>query len=224
MKISDNLNLSIETTFAGGSISLLEKDREVDFWIGKSRLSKSEDILVALDSVLKKNKVKKNQIERVFVTTGPGSFTGIRIGMSFALGFCKSLKCSASGVSVMEALKFMDFDNGIYKEKIYAYIYNTGKVYTQSASDNDRKLNFQNKIEKFELEEFLNKSYLPDRDIRVFINPELSGSIENLVGKFEKDSGKKLCIQFRKHLNLAKYTGIAGYNLSAYNKFSPLYL
>lgn len=98
--------LSIETSVQGGSISLLEKDRQVDFWQGGGNISKSEDVLDEISKLLKKNAIDKNQIKQIVISTGPGSFTGTRIGLAIALGLQKSLNCDICGVSVLEAMAF----------------------------------------------------------------------------------------------------------------------
>ncbi len=99
-----NIVLSIETSVQGGSISLSENNKEVDFWQGSGSISKSEEIIVGLSRLLEKNTIEKNQIRQIVISRGPGSFTGTRIGLSIALGLKKSLNCDIYGVSVMEAM------------------------------------------------------------------------------------------------------------------------
>ncbi|CAN5318097.1 hypothetical protein BH10PAT1_BH10PAT1_3990 [soil metagenome] len=49
----------------------------------------SQKLLPFIEEVLKKNKLKTNDITEIKVNTGPGSFTGLRIGITIAntLGF-----------------------------------------------------------------------------------------------------------------------------------------
>lgn len=44
------------------------------------------------------------QIDRIGVTVGPGSFTGLRVGLAFAKGLALALGCPCVGVGVLEAL------------------------------------------------------------------------------------------------------------------------
>lgn len=45
-----------------------------------------------------------SEIDRIAVTAGPGSFTGVRIGLAFARGLALALKRPCLGVSTLEAL------------------------------------------------------------------------------------------------------------------------
>ncbi|MEG1452950.1 tRNA (adenosine(37)-N6)-threonylcarbamoyltransferase complex dimerization subunit type 1 TsaB [Brevundimonas sp.] len=43
-------------------------------------------------------------VERIGVTVGPGSFTGLRVGLSFALGLGAALDCAVVGISTLDGL------------------------------------------------------------------------------------------------------------------------
>ena len=43
-------------------------------------------------------------IDRIAVTVGPGSFTGLRVGLAFAKGLSAALDCPCAGVNTLEAL------------------------------------------------------------------------------------------------------------------------
>lgn len=53
------------------------------------------------------------EIDRVAVTTGPGSFTGVRVGLSFARALALALGKSCVGVSTLEALALEEGDEGL---------------------------------------------------------------------------------------------------------------
>ena len=96
--------LSIETAVQGGSISLLQGATELDHWIGLKEVSKSEDVLQEVKNILERNDVKKDELKRIVVSTGPGSHTGVRIGMAVGIGVRKALNCELLGVFVLEAM------------------------------------------------------------------------------------------------------------------------
>lgn len=96
--------LAIETGIGGGSISLLAEGSEIAFWKGVDKISKSEDLLSNISNLLSKSNVKKSEIKKIAVSRGPGSFTGVRVGIATAKGLQKALKCECSGISVLEAM------------------------------------------------------------------------------------------------------------------------
>lgn len=100
------ITLSLETAIGGGSISILEEGTEVDSWVGESRAFGSENVLAQIESLLRKNRISKNQIGLIAFSKGPGSFTGLRIGLALTKGFQKSLRCDVKCVSVLEAMTF----------------------------------------------------------------------------------------------------------------------
>lgn len=67
--------------------------------------NKISDILLSkIDNVLKKLTLKMNEIDEIYAVTGPGSFTGIRIGLTFAKVAAYSLNIKVYSVSELELL------------------------------------------------------------------------------------------------------------------------
>lgn len=101
-----DLTLAIESAIAGGSLSLLDgSGREIANWIGgDADVARAEDLLVNIDSMLSSASVAKQDIALVAVSAGPGSFTGIRIGIATALGLKNGLGIAMSSVSALEAI------------------------------------------------------------------------------------------------------------------------
>lgn len=68
----------------------------------KAKNLKSQETLPLIEKVLKENKIKLDQINEIKVNTGPGSFTGLRVGVSIANALGFSLKIPVNGAKVGE--------------------------------------------------------------------------------------------------------------------------
>jgi tRNA threonylcarbamoyladenosine biosynthesis protein TsaB len=57
-----------------------------------------------VDEALAEARIGYNEIDRIAVTTGPGSFTGVRVGIAFARGLALALDVPAVGIGTLHAL------------------------------------------------------------------------------------------------------------------------
>ena len=64
----------------------------------------AEVLAPQVQRLLSQTQTKPAQITKIAVTTGPGSFTGLRVGLSFAKGFALPRQTPVIGISVLEAL------------------------------------------------------------------------------------------------------------------------
>ncbi|HHG91063.1 MAG TPA: tRNA (adenosine(37)-N6)-threonylcarbamoyltransferase complex dimerization subunit type 1 TsaB [Devosia sp.] len=67
----------------------------------------AEILFVRLASFLKRNNLTYDDVSRIAVTTGPGSFTGLRIGISAARGLALALDIESAGIPNLFALSLM---------------------------------------------------------------------------------------------------------------------
>lgn len=102
--MSDQLLLSIEAGVAGGSIALSRDGEVIDSWRGRGDISRAEDLLSNISTVLQANDSTLADVKTLAVSLGPGSYTGIRIGISTALGLRSALGAEVVGISVLEAM------------------------------------------------------------------------------------------------------------------------
>ena len=109
------LILSIETTTTNCSVSLskhgetllLKEDYGENF-------SHAERLHVYINELIEEANVKREDIDAVAVSKGPGSYTGLRIGVSAAKGLCYALDIPLLSVSTLEALACqVKIDKGI---------------------------------------------------------------------------------------------------------------
>jgi tRNA threonylcarbamoyl adenosine modification protein YeaZ len=61
-------------------------------------------LMPIIETALHKAGLRYKELERVAVTTGPGSFTGVRVGVAAARGLALALGVEAVGISSLEAL------------------------------------------------------------------------------------------------------------------------
>ena len=104
MKKRNTVILAIESAICGGSLSLIVDGAEVANWIGSSNVSKAEDLLVNIDTMLTRANISRHEIDVVAVSAGPGSFTGIRIGLATGLGFKAGLGTEMASDSALRAM------------------------------------------------------------------------------------------------------------------------
>ena len=107
--------LAIESAVGDGSISLWRGDSESS--TERSGASRAEKIIIEIESLLREAAFAKNDLDLIAVSIGPGSYSGIRIGVSTALGLGHSLDLPVVGVSVLEALA-----SGVDDEKVIAVV------------------------------------------------------------------------------------------------------
>jgi tRNA threonylcarbamoyl adenosine modification protein YeaZ len=96
--------LALETAIGGGSICVYRDNRELASIAGDDSVSRSEELLPNIKTLLAQVDIKSSDIDLVAVSRGPGSFTGIRIGLATALGLARSLDIRCIGVPVMDAV------------------------------------------------------------------------------------------------------------------------
>lgn len=98
-RTSNNI-LGIDTSQPETVIGLNGK---VVSWL--STRNQSKELLPKIDKLLKSQKVLAKKLKGVVVNLGPGSFTGLRVGITVANGFGYGLKIPVLGVSEFDVIK-----------------------------------------------------------------------------------------------------------------------
>lgn len=96
--------LAIDTSSLVLSCALAEKDRLVAEWTVQKRLTHSEQLLPHIDEIMKEAGVDKKDVTGIAVSIGPGSFTGLRIGLATAKMAAYIWNVPIVGVDTLEAL------------------------------------------------------------------------------------------------------------------------
>ena len=102
------LVLAIDTATKIGSVALYDDKTgvigEINLYV---KVNHSNVIMDAVDSLFKLSGLTIKDVDRIAVTIGPGSFTGIRIGTAIAKGLAYSLKKTIVGVNELDVLAHM---------------------------------------------------------------------------------------------------------------------
>src|SRR5690554_100574 len=100
--------LHIETSTKVCSVALSENGKLIDLLEESSdAYIHSERLTVFIDQICKKNNWKLNELNAIVVTSGPGSYTGLRIGISTAKGLCYALSIPLIAVNTLESIAYL---------------------------------------------------------------------------------------------------------------------
>lgn len=100
-----SLILSIETSTKNCSVSLSKNGQLIDVIEEVSHdYSHSEQLVPFIDQILTKSIYSVKDLDAVAVGKGPGSYTGLRIGVSSAKGLCYALNIPLISISTLEAM------------------------------------------------------------------------------------------------------------------------
>ena len=119
--------------------------------------SLSSDIMPIIDEAFRESKITPKDINTIYVTTGPGSFTGIRIGLTVAKVMAWSLKIKVVPISSLEVMSSTNTS-----KKYIAPLIDARRDYVFAALY-DNNLNSVIKDSYILLDEF--KSKVEDKDI-----------------------------------------------------------
>ncbi len=98
------LILAFETSAKAGSVALLQDGKLLGESYQNTGLTHSQTLLSMAENLLICCCYTPQQVEAVAVAAGPGSFTGVRIGVAAAKGFAWGLELPCCGVSTLEAM------------------------------------------------------------------------------------------------------------------------
>jgi tRNA threonylcarbamoyladenosine biosynthesis protein TsaB len=93
------LTLAFDTATAVATSALVDGDEVLG-----ERVSRAQTLLEDVDALLRQAGAHPSELERLAVGLGPGSFTGVRMGLAVARGLALSLDIRGSGASTLDAL------------------------------------------------------------------------------------------------------------------------
>jgi tRNA threonylcarbamoyladenosine biosynthesis protein TsaB len=126
--------LNIETATTNCSVSLSKEGKTIVLKEDNDKsYSHAERLHVYIDEVLKEANINSNKLDAISVSKGPGSYTGLRIGVSAAKGLCFALDKPLISIPTLDALAHqVKMDNGIIvsmldarRMEVYSAIYDS---------------------------------------------------------------------------------------------------
>lgn len=91
-------NCSVAVSINGETVAIKEENSE--------NYSHAEQLHVFIDEVLKQAKIQPAELDAIAVSKGPGSYTGLRIGVSAAKGLCFAIQIPLISVPTLQSLAF----------------------------------------------------------------------------------------------------------------------
>ena len=96
--------LGIDTSTDNALVCISENGKLIDQMKNGAQRDHASWLQAAVNELLKKNEKNIQQLDAVAVTLGPGSYTGLRVGLSAAKGYCYALKIPLIGLNTLEVM------------------------------------------------------------------------------------------------------------------------
>jgi tRNA threonylcarbamoyl adenosine modification protein YeaZ len=96
--------LAADTSLSILSVALINDQTLIGALAMEGKGSRNEKLLPSIDWLLTENSIDRNQIDLLAVTRGPGSFTGVRIGLATLQGLAVALQRPVCAMSTHEAI------------------------------------------------------------------------------------------------------------------------
>lgn len=120
--------LAIDTSNSILGVALIDEDQVVGEYITNVKKNHSVRVMPAIETLLKDCETQPKDIDKIVVAKGPGSYTGIRIGVTIAKTLAWTLNIPLAAVSSLEALAA----NGRYFNGVISPLFDArrGQIYT----------------------------------------------------------------------------------------------
>lgn len=179
------------------TIGLLKDGKVLDINIKESTQNHSVYTMPMIESILNKNEVDVKKIGEIIVVNGPGSFTGVRIGVTIAktfaytlnipiktitslLAYAVSLDSNDKKVITISDMKGKYVGYFDYNNKVIDYIYLKNSEFSDYIKDKEKYLVVDN---KFDLEKIYKYLLNVESTLSHNVNPIYIKGIDALNGK-----------------------------------------
>jgi tRNA threonylcarbamoyladenosine biosynthesis protein TsaB len=110
------LILNIETSTTVCSVALAENGKVISERENHDEKSHAKSLTIYIEEVLNESKIRYNQLDAISVSKGPGSYTGLRIGVSVGKGLCYALEKPLIAINTLQLMCFSIINKIALKE------------------------------------------------------------------------------------------------------------
>ena len=183
------ISLFLDTSSSNMIIGIYEDDKELYLNIEKSNNDLSEKLLPSIKEALESINKEINHIDNIYAVNGPGSFTGIRIGVTVAKILSWSLNKKINTISELELLASGNYEKKYIvpmidarRDYVYAGIYdNNGNiVYKDSYISIENLLNKAKEISSLDNFKFVSYDKI---NLECVVKPNIN--ILKLINKYK---------------------------------------
>ena len=105
--------LNIDTSTENATVCISKNEKVIQFVTNNKQKDHASFLQPAIKELLKQNHISIHELNAVAVTEGPGSYTGLRVGMASAKGLCYALQVPLITLGTLEvmALSIMEETN-----------------------------------------------------------------------------------------------------------------
>lgn len=217
--------LAIDTSSLVATVAIMEDDNLLSEYTINSPMTHSQKLMPMMEELLKNNDMKIKDIDMIAVSLGPGSFTGVRIGVSTVKGLAHPFKTPIMGVSSIEAMAM----NIPYCDKLICPIMDArrNQVYTGIYTWKGQELvELQNNV-PLTVDELVERLKSTDREV-VFLGDGIKKYRdvlkESLGDKAYFASGYVNMQRASAVGELARIKHLQGVETQSYDQLEPVYL
>lgn len=151
--------LAIDTSNQVLGIAILNQDQIIGELITNVKKNQTSRLMPAIHQLMKDIDMNPDQLDKIVVARGPGSYTGVRIGVTTAKSLAWALSIPVVGVSSLEVLAYQGrFSDSLIcpffdarRERVYTGLYKwtDNKLYLEHEEMNISMVHWLEKIKKY---------------------------------------------------------------------------